>query len=142
LPASAWAEHPSDYQGNSSVRLISSGGGENDDVRGQMLLTPHLRNCPYVQQVLESFGVVWGRSRLMRLAPGASVPEHADINYHWFRRVRVHVPVVTVPQVRFHCGGESCTCGRGGVDLRQLAPASGRESVGYHAHSPGRRHDG
>src|SRR5581483_6914174 len=113
LPESAWAEHPSDYQGNSSLRLISVGGAENDDVDGAMLPTPHLRRCAYLQQVLEGFGVVWSRSRLMRLAPGASVPEHADINYHWFRRVRVHIPVVTTPEVRFHCGGESVHMGAG-----------------------------
>jgi hypothetical protein len=29
------------------------------------------------------------------------------MNYHWFHRVRLHVPVVTRPEVRFHCGGES-----------------------------------
>ncbi|MGH8722867.1 MAG: aspartyl/asparaginyl beta-hydroxylase domain-containing protein, partial [Burkholderiales bacterium] len=34
-------------------------------------------------------------------------PQHSDINYHWFHRVRVHVPVVTRPEVRFHCAGES-----------------------------------
>lgn len=113
LPESAWAEHPSDYQGNSSLRLISVGGAENDDVNGPMLPTPHLRRCAYLQQVLESFGVVWSRSRLMRLAPGANVPEHADINYHWFRRVRVHIPVTTTPEVRFHCGGESVHMGAG-----------------------------
>jgi hypothetical protein len=113
LPESAWAEHPSDYQGNSSVRLISVDGAENDDVSGPMLPTPHLHRCAYLQQVLGSFGVVWSRSRLMRLAPGANVPEHADINYHWFRRVRVHIPLVTTPQVRFHCGGESVHMGAG-----------------------------
>jgi hypothetical protein len=32
------------------------------------------------------------------------VPEHADINYHWFSRVRIHVPVQTEPGVLFHCG--------------------------------------
>ena len=62
---------------------------------------------PYAQQVLAGFGVVWSRSRLMRLAPGARVPEHADINYHWHTRVRLHVPILTRPQVRFHCDGEA-----------------------------------
>jgi hypothetical protein len=35
------------------------------------------------------------------------VPRHADINHHWFSRVRLHVPVVTHPEVRFHCGDRS-----------------------------------
>lgn len=43
----------------------------------------------------------------MRLAPGVGVPEHADINHHWHTRVRMHIPVVTTPQVRFHCDGET-----------------------------------
>ena len=42
LPASAWAAHPNHIEGNSSVRLISAGGTENDDVNGIMLPTPHL----------------------------------------------------------------------------------------------------
>jgi hypothetical protein len=104
LPESAWAEHPNKLDGNSSVRLISVDGGENDGVDGTMLPTAHLARLPYVRQVLASFGVVWSRSRLMRLAPGANVPPHSDINYHWFSRVRVHIPVITRPEVRFHCG--------------------------------------
>ena len=106
LPESAWAKHPNDIPGNSSIRLISVEGGENDDVDGVMLPTPHLAACPYMRQVLASFGVVWSRSRLLRLAPGASVPQHADINYHWFYRVRLHIPIVTDPRVSFHCDGE------------------------------------
>jgi Sulfotransferase family/Aspartyl/Asparaginyl beta-hydroxylase len=107
LPDSAWVSHPNDIAGNSSVRLLSVDGGENDGVDGPMAMTPHLRRSPYLRQILASFGVVWSRSRLMRLAPGASVPEHADINYHWFTRVRLHIPVVTRPDVRFYCGDES-----------------------------------
>ncbi len=107
LPSAAWVSHPNEIEGNSSVRLISAGGGENDDVGGEMLPTQHLRRCPYIRQVLASFGVVWSRSRLMRLAGRAVVPEHADINYHWFNRVRIHIPVITRPEVRFHCGEAS-----------------------------------
>jgi hypothetical protein len=107
LPDQAWAGHPNEIKGNSSIRLISVNGGENDDVNGVMLPTPHLQRSPYLRQVLASFGVVWSRSRLLRLAPGADVPEHADINYHWFNRVRVHIPIITQPPVRFYCGDQS-----------------------------------
>jgi hypothetical protein len=106
LPASAWARHPNQIEGNSSVRLISVGGGENDDVDGAMAPTPHLQQAPYLRQILASFGVVWGRSRLMRLDARGVVPEHADINHHWFSRVRLHIPVQTRPEVKFHCGGQ------------------------------------
>lgn len=107
LPAEAWAPHPDRVPGNSAARLISAGGAETDSVHGQMLPTPRLAAMPYLRQVLAGFGVVWSRSRLMRLAPGAGVPEHADINYHWHTRVRLHIPVFTWPEVRFHCDGQS-----------------------------------
>jgi hypothetical protein len=107
LPARAWVAHPDNLPGNSAVRLISAEGGETDAVHGQMLPTPWLAELPYLRQALTGFGVVWSRSRLMRLAPGARVPEHADINYHWHTRVRLHIPVFTQPEVRFHCDGES-----------------------------------
>lgn len=103
LPAQAWVKHPNDLKGNSAARLISVDGGENDDVNGRMQATAHLQQSPYIRQILASFGVVWSRSRLLRLAPGATVPEHADINYHWFTRVRLHIPIVTRPEVRFFC---------------------------------------
>jgi hypothetical protein len=102
-----WAPHPNGIAGNSSVRLISVDGGENDLVDGCMRETVHLASTPYIRQVLASFGVPWSRTRLLRLAPGAHVPAHADINYHWFYRVRVHIPVMTRPEVRFHCGDTS-----------------------------------
>jgi Sulfotransferase family/Aspartyl/Asparaginyl beta-hydroxylase len=107
LPPSAWARHPNEIDGNSSVRLISVDGGDNDAVNGRMAMTPYLRQSAYMRQILASFGVVWGRSRLMRLAPGACVPQHADINYHWFTRVRMHIPVITQPGVRFFCDNQS-----------------------------------
>ena len=106
LPPEAWAPHPNGDAGNFAVRLISVEGGENEEVNGVMRMTPHLERSPYLRQVLASFGVVWSRSRLLRLAPGAIVPVHADIHHHWFYRVRMHVPIVTLPQVMFTCDGE------------------------------------
>ena len=106
LPREAWVPHPNGDPGNFAVRLISVDGGENEQVNGVMRMTPHLDRSPYLRQVLASFGVVWSRSRLLRLAPGAVVPVHADIHYHWFYRVRLHVPILTRPQVQFTCDGE------------------------------------
>lgn len=106
FPEEAWVRHPNNLDGNSALRLITVGGGENDDVAGPMAMTPHLKASPYLQQVLAHFGVVWSRSRLMRLGPGATVPMHTDINYHWHHRVRLHIPVVTRPEVSFHCDDE------------------------------------
>lgn len=113
LPVEAWVPHPDRVPGNSAARLISAGGAETDSVHGQMLPTRWLAAMPYMRQALAGFGVVWSRSRLMRLAPGVGVPEHADINYHWHTRVRLHIPIFTWPQVRFHCDGETVHMGSG-----------------------------
>jgi hypothetical protein len=113
LPESAWSRHPQVHDGNTAARLITVGGGENDAVTGEMKPTPALEASPYIQQVLASFDTVWSRSRLMRIAGGGSVPQHSDMNHHWFHRVRVHIPVVTRPEVRFHCAGESVHMGAG-----------------------------
>jgi len=104
---SDWRGHPSGHPGNSAIPLITVGGTDNDRVGGAMLPTPHLARCAYIRQILAQFGVVWSRTRLMRLAPGAVVPEHSDINYHWYHRVRIHIPVFTRPEVIFHCGERS-----------------------------------
>jgi hypothetical protein len=106
LPPEAWAPHPDNVPGNSAARLISVGGAETDSDQGQMLATRWLEAMPYARQILAGFGVVWSRSRLMRLAAGARVPEHADIKHHWHTRVRLHIPIFTWPQVRFHCDGQ------------------------------------
>jgi hypothetical protein len=81
LPQSAWVAHPNGIAGNSAVRLISAGGGENDDVDGLMQPTPHLVQLPYVRQLLAGFGVAWSRSRLLPLvqprAPACTDPHPA-----------------------------------------------------------------
>ena len=110
-----WSRHTTGFPGNSALRLITVGGGDNDDMLGRMAPTPALQRSPYIRQILAGLGVVWSRSRLMRLAPGATVPSHCDVNYHWFNRVRVHIPVVTDPAVSFRCGGETVHMAAGEV---------------------------
>ncbi|HET6628436.1 MAG TPA: aspartyl/asparaginyl beta-hydroxylase domain-containing protein [Woeseiaceae bacterium] len=103
LPDAAWMTHPAGFPGNSALPLISRNGGSNEDFHGVMQITPHLECSPYLQQAMASFGEVLGRSRLMKLAGGAQVATHVDFNYHWYTRVRVHIPIVTHPSVRFFC---------------------------------------
>jgi hypothetical protein len=113
LPSSAWTPHPTGEPGNSAVRLITVDGADSDRLNGAMRMTAALEASPYMRQVLASFGVVWSRSRLLRLAPGAVVAPHSDIHYHWFFRVRMHVPIITLPEVRFTCDGETVHMGAG-----------------------------
>ena len=108
-----WSAHPTGFKGNAAIRLISAHGGPNDDMGGPMLPTPFLDRCPYIKQVLATFQSVFGRSRLMLLAGESVVPPHSDINYHWFTRVRIHIPVVTFPEVSFHCGDKQVHMGVG-----------------------------
>lgn len=106
LPDDAWMEHPRRLNGNTAVALISKDGSDNDDFSGHMMPTPHLDSCDYLRQVLASFNEVLGRSRLMKLAAGAEVARHVDFNYHWYSRVRIHIPVITDPRVTFYCADQ------------------------------------
>jgi len=107
IPESAWRPHPKGFPGNDALTLITSGGDPNSDQRGgAMAPTPHLKACPYLMQVLETLGGTWGRSRLMRLSGDSEVTPHIDTDYYWRDRMRVHVPIVTQPTVRFICGDE------------------------------------
>lgn len=100
----AWREHPQKFAGNSMLPLVAvDGDPANEEFAGQMRPTPELERCPYLQQVLASIGTTVGRTRLMRLSAGAEVKRHADQGYYWAERVRVHVPIITQPTVRFEC---------------------------------------
>ena len=114
LDPAAWRPHPLGLKGNSAVALISRAGGDNDDFGGRMSATPHLGSCPYHRQVMASFGEVLARSRLMKLDAGCEVQNHVDFNYHWYTRVRIHIPVITNPEVVFYCGDETLHMAPGG----------------------------
>lgn len=105
FPESQWRTHPKGLAGNSSLILVSANGEMNDDFAGSapMKITPLLARCQYLQQVIASFNTPVSRTRLMRLEGEHTVPIHTDWTYHWFRRIRIHVPIITYPEVRFYC---------------------------------------
>ncbi|ELS05343.1 aspartyl/asparaginyl beta-hydroxylase-like dioxygenase [Xenococcus sp. PCC 7305] len=107
--AADWGKHPQDFANNTAIPLVSVGGEINDSygTDGQMAATPYLQACPYIQQVMKAFNIPISRSRLMRIAGQAEVPVHRDKYFHWFRRMRVHIPIFTNPQVRFFCNDKS-----------------------------------
>ncbi|HEX2764388.1 MAG TPA: aspartyl/asparaginyl beta-hydroxylase domain-containing protein [Allosphingosinicella sp.] len=107
LPATAWDPHPTGFVGNEAVRLVTPHGALTDAVEGPMAPTIHLLRCPRIMGAMAEIGGVWGRSRLMALAPGAEVPAHVDAHYYWRTHWRIHIPVVTNPGVSFTCGGDS-----------------------------------
>jgi hypothetical protein len=107
LPPSAWLPHPGKLPGNDAVPLITPGGTVSNGFAGPMAPTEHLQACPYIMRIMADLGAVWGRSRLMGLAPGSDVPEHVDVGYYWRTHLRVHVPIITEPSVAFTAGGET-----------------------------------
>jgi hypothetical protein len=108
VPEASWRPHPQGHPGNSALPLIAANGDPGDDqTKGPMLPTPHLAGLPYVRQVLAAFQAPIGRTRLMRLDGNAEATAHADVNYYWMERLRVHVPVLTTPEVEFVCGERS-----------------------------------
>ncbi|MBS0320720.1 MAG: sulfotransferase [Proteobacteria bacterium] len=105
---SEWRPHPQGHAGNWALPYVARGGNPDDDgVAGPMRPTPFLARCPYVAQVMHALASPIGRSRLMRLDGQAEATLHVDTNYYWQQRVRVHVPVVTFPEVEFQCGDAS-----------------------------------
>lgn len=107
LPPSAWQPHPTGFVGNEAVPLITPGGALTDGFEGPMAPTPSLRACPYIMEIMAELGCVWGRSRLMGLAPGREVPPHVDSHYYWRTHHRLHIPIITNPGVSFNCGDET-----------------------------------
>lgn len=114
FPEQDWRPHPQGYAGNSMLPLIAvDGDPANEMFAGAMRPTAALSRCPKLQQVLASLGATVGRTRLMRLAGMAEVKRHVDQGYYWAERVRVHVPIVTQPTVRFECGDEAINMAAG-----------------------------
>jgi hypothetical protein len=114
IPESAWRPHPMKFAGNDALPLITTGGDPSNDARGgAMRATPYLLACPYLMQVFDVLGATWGRSRLMRLSGNAEVTPHVDTDYYWRDHVRIHVPIVTQPTVRFQCGSEQVNMAAG-----------------------------
>ena len=78
-----------------SDSLIATGAGFAD--------TPLMDLCPGVRTVLASLHCPLRAVRLLRLGPGGVIKEHRDYDLGYDRgEARLHVPVVTHPDVVFH----------------------------------------
>lgn len=76
-------------------------------VDGEFLDTPLLAQCPYFQQVIDSFPCEKTSVRLMALEPGGVIKEHRDPASSLDDGVtRLHIPVRTSPLVLFRIEGE------------------------------------
>ncbi len=113
LPPSAWIPHPQRFPGNEAVPLVTPAGQLTNEFVGPMAPTEYLLRCPYVMELMAEIGAVWGRSRLMGLGANAIVPEHIDNNYYWRTHIRLHIPVITNPDVDFTCGDQTVNMAAG-----------------------------
>lgn len=93
LRAAAGATHP--------VTMIASDPGCRDWAD-----TPFLAACPAIRAALACFACPLESVRLMRLGPGSVIREHRDHELSFEDgAVRIHVPVVTNPEVDFRLNG-------------------------------------
>ena len=104
-----WRPHPQGHPGNWALPLVAVGGRsarrrrrrpDAPDAAPRTLPVPAAGRSPRSTSPL-------GRTRLMKLDARAEATPHVDINYYWQQRVRVHVPIVTFPEVEFLCGDAS-----------------------------------
>jgi hypothetical protein len=106
IEESWWRGHLGPYHdGNwESVSLWSPRGDllEQRSYGGAFAATEALTRCAYLREVMDAFPAEKNRVRLMRLQPGGQILRHSDPLHQIARDlVRIHVPVVTSPTVRF-----------------------------------------
>jgi GNAT superfamily N-acetyltransferase len=96
------------YQGDWSGVPLRSVGGRPDHIypdptaKNAFADTPLLARCPYIRDLLDSFRCSQRAVRFLRLKAGSVVKEHRDYDLGFEDgEVRLHVPVITNPQVEF-----------------------------------------
>lgn len=119
---STWVAHynKADYDGDwTSLALCSKDGASSSiiaDMNGESALkaTEILDLCSYIPEVLEAFKFEKIAVRLMRLNTGAVIKPHRDnaLSYE-DGEFRLHVPIVTNPDVNFILDGERVVMNEG-----------------------------
>jgi len=111
-----WIPHfnPQYYEGEwSGVALRSTNGLSAqlfaDPSRSKSYTdTPALAKCRHISEALRVFECPLETVRLLKLAPGSRIREHSDFDLgERFGVVRVHVPILSNPEIEFSLGGES-----------------------------------
>lgn len=78
--------------------------------------SPALQRCHYFQQVLSTFRCPIRSARLLRLQPGSIIKEHRDYDLGYEAgEVRIHIPILTNPQVEFILRNRRVILGEGEV---------------------------
>ena len=110
-----WTAHYNSaaYSGSwTSIALLAAGGKSSNinalPTEGEAVLeTEVMENCDYFREVLNSFDCTKTTARLLRLNAGAVINPHRDYCLGYEDGVfRIHIPVVTNPDVEFILAGE------------------------------------
>lgn len=100
-----------------AIMLVSIGGKmvDEESQRGSddysmMARTDIVEKLPYIKSILDAFKTRQGRVRILKLAPGAGIGLHRDIEHEAANfavgQVRLHIPIYTNEGVTFFVGGE------------------------------------
>ena len=131
LGPEAWTQHfvPENYEGDWSVlplraprgvthpilRITSNPGAVWED-------TELLSALPGFGAVRDSLNCEVTAMRLMRLGPGSRIKEHCDADLSAdFGTARLHIPIMTNPEVDFRLAGEAVTMAAGECWYLQLS---------------------
>lgn len=128
----AWYPHfvAQHFEGHWSVVPLRSAAGETHPVRmiysdpaaTEFADTPFLARCPGLRAVLETFDCELHAVRLMRLTPGSAIKEHNDHDLDAeLGMARLHIPVVTNPEVLFRLNGSKVEMKAGEVWYLRLS---------------------
>ncbi len=107
------------YSGDwSALPLRSIGGAVRqiypDPTRTDFADTPILDRCPNLRAALDRFACPLLSVRLLKIAPGTEIREHRDYNLGYEDgEIRVHVPILTNPDVEFVLAGERVVMAEG-----------------------------
>lgn len=99
------------YQGDwSGAALRAAAGSTNpmydDPTKNDFTNTQLLQQCAHLRVVVESFHCPLRSVRLLRLTAGSTIREHRDYDLGYDAgEVRIHVPVITNPEVEFFLDG-------------------------------------
>ena len=115
IAADEWVAHFNKgiYEGDWSGVALRSVGGKamqlypDPTATDRFADTETLGRCPYYREVLAAFQCPLTSARLLRLRAGSSIAEHRDYRLGYEDgEVRLHVPIVTDPEVAFFLAGE------------------------------------
>ncbi len=115
---SQWIPHfnTGGYTGNwKAVSLYAANGNEQNifaHVQDQSSIseTPLMKECAYFREVLDFFKFPILSVRLLRLEVGAEIKPHTDYELGYEDgQFRLHIPIVTNPDIEFILGGEKLT---------------------------------